>query len=202
MKVFSLLFCIVLLAAAAFAQSSATQPASPQPPDVQLVSFAFGQKTFTRLELRQIAPNSTATIPTGNLPVQAQFGGEPKPGREYYGYERQTDRTPYAFVSISNSGTKTVKAVDWEFVLPRFVKDKETVFFPVRSKQEIKPGATVELRQRLPRDDCGRGQAISYGTKFIMQTCGRQRPRATGWYQPGARITRVEYTDGSFWQRP
>ena len=190
---------VVLLLLATLQQSPA--PDSQSPPEIVILGFNFETKSHSRLEPTQI--NSRAgSIPVGNVPFRAELGGEPVRGGQYLAYKRQTFRNRYATVTLRNSGTKAVKAIDWEYILPRFVKGKEVDAYRVRSKAKLQPGATLTLSSLVPRDDCSGTFLNARGVQWISGTCRLGGTRTTAWYRQGARLKRIRYADGSVWQAP
>lgn len=79
-----------------------------------------------------------------------------------------------AAVVVKNIGSKTVTTVDWEYLL--FEKDATDPIkrYQVRNKKTIPPGEQAEL------------------TKEVTPKGQEQQ----------ARLTRIEYSDGTFWQAP
>ena len=79
-----------------------------------------------------------------------------------------------ASVVVKNIGSKTVTTVDWEYML--FEKDATDPIkrYRVRSKKTVPPGEQAEL------------------TKEVTPKGQEQQ----------ARLTRIEYSDGTFWQAP
>ena len=195
---------LLLAFAVALTGSAQTLPVSSlaQPAGLQVLGFSFSDKTSSRLELQSLTTGQNGYLQAGNLPVQAEFGVEPRRGREIYGYRRQTIHTEYANLIVKNSSGKTIKAVTWEYVLPRFVKGKEVAYWSVRSKVRLEPNQVQRLSQPLPYSTCRRQTLSQNGTEYTSQVCGRQHVLTTAWHPVSARIRRVEYTDGSSWQAP
>lgn len=196
----SLLLLFGILLGSEQAPAAGAQAPGP-PPGVEIVGFGFDRKSYSRLELTDVS-TQPGRIATGGF--RAEFGGEPAPGRQYAAYERRRGSTEYATFTVRNTGTKLVKTIDWEYVLPHFVKGKEVAWRSVRTKKTIPPGATLVLSQPLPFDNCRGGRYRSiYGIEQFARTCrSREKPKMTGWYRMGAAIRRIEYADGSVWRSP
>ena len=78
-----------------------------------------------------------------------------------------------ASVVVKNIGTKTVIAVQWEYLLFETGADEPIKRYRVESKKTIPPGEQAEL------------------TKEVTPK-GREQQ---------ARLTRIQYSDGTFWQQ-
>lgn len=79
-----------------------------------------------------------------------------------------------ASIVVKNIGTRTVTAVYWEYLLFETGGKEPIKRYRVQSKKIIAPGEQAEL------------------TKEVNPKGKEQQ----------ARITRIEYADGSFWQSP
>lgn len=85
-------------------------------------------------------------------------------------------------IEIKNTGSKTIKAIDWEYILPEMVPghDKGS---PVKFRgQDLKFRPDEKRKLTSP--------VHYYADKFV-----------TNFRLDTLRITRVEYEDGSSWQR-
>lgn len=90
-------------------------------------------------------------------------------------YDRGLGDSYTASVRAQNSGAKTITAVTWEYI---FYKNGQqlTPSFKFSNKIKIKPGQTVTLKSSYPL-----GQPKSQHS--------------------AARVLRIEYSDGTFWER-
>jgi hypothetical protein len=88
-----------------------------------------------------------------------------------------------AFLTVKNTSGKVIKAVEWEYLLVDPGNQQQLQRNKLLTKKEIKPGATAVLTERvkLPR-----------GRSSEPHNLVDQR----------ALLKRIEYTDGSVWQRP
>jgi len=87
-----------------------------------------------------------------------------------------------AKATLKNTGAKTVKAVWWDHIFTDAKEQKELKRYNLQSRQQIPPGETQTLARDVgidPKDN----------TRFI--TTGKQT----------IEITKIEYTDGSFWRQ-
>lgn len=88
-----------------------------------------------------------------------------------------------AFLTVKNLSGKVIKSVEWEYLLVDPGNQQQLQRNKLLTKKEIKPGATAVLTERvkLPR-----------GRSSEPHNLVDQR----------ALLKRIEYTDGSVWQRP
>lgn len=103
----------------------------------------------------EVAPVSSGSAPFGNLPAG----------------------TPAIFVAsivVRNIGTKTITAVDWEYLMFETGGKEPVKRYRVRSKKTILPGEQLELTKEV-------------------EPKGKEQQ---------ALISRLEYSDGSIWQQP
>jgi len=97
-------------------------------------------------------------------------------------------RTIYVFkytarVTLKNSGAKTIKSVSWDYVFADAKDQKELKRYKLQSRQQILPGQTQAVSRDVGLDPKDNTQHISIGKQSVE-------------------ITRIEYADGSVWQRP
>lgn len=106
--------------------------------------------------------------------------------------KRQTAPPRYAFmyrVSVKNTGTKVIKTLDWDYIF--FDKDSQTEVgrHQFTSQEKINPGKNKELNVFLPVPP----------TKTISVNELNKKERLS--LKEQVIIVRVEYSDGSVWQR-
>jgi hypothetical protein len=114
---------------------------------------------------------------------------------------RVINETQWVQLRVKNSGTKTIEAVEWDFAFPRLVNGQTVLRFDVSSQVEIKPGKKKTLKQVLPPG--ARGCEMVVVRADAGGVCGHplamRDPAAMN--QEAATIKRIEYADGSVWQR-
>jgi hypothetical protein len=99
----------------------------------------------------------------------------------------------YAFlykVSLRNNTNKTIKAIDWDYVFFSSNTQSETGHLEFTSDAKIGPGKTKELTVMAHRPPAR--------TVSIYELDRTERQGLDGQVV----IVRLEYTDGSIWQRP
>ena len=99
----------------------------------------------------------------------------------------------YAFrykVSVKNSGTKTIKSIDWDYIF--FERDSQTEIGRLQftSDEGVGPGKTKELNVLVRRPP----------TRTISVMALNKDERKT--LSDQVVVVRVEYTDGSVWPNP
>ena len=215
MKVLVGSLLIALLPLAALAQTADEKAASENksPQDVEIIKFEISVKRAPSLEESAVPRGDIGSIQQRNRddnlsgPPQDSMGlGSSTPRANSTGKNNErapTDTTTprydrtgqinqssdaywptdseaqksqynfYASLTIKNAGEKTVKAVSWDYVLTDPATKKEIKRYSFRGKKLLKPSESVTLKE-------------------IVKPTGAQRK---------AEIMRVEYSDGSVWQR-
>jgi hypothetical protein len=108
---------------------------------------------------------------------------------------RQRQKAParYVFIyrlSIKNTGARTIKAIDWDYIFLDAVSRSELGRQQFTSEEKIDPGKARELTIRIRKPPT---QTISVSSfeKNEREVLSEQ-----------VMVVRIEYTDGTFWQRP
>ncbi|MFN2510647.1 MAG: hypothetical protein ABR568_04295 [Pyrinomonadaceae bacterium] len=99
----------------------------------------------------------------------------------------------YAFlykVSLRNNTNKTIKAIDWDYTFFSSNTQSETGRLEFTSEEKIGPGKTKELNVMARRPPA---KTVSV---YALEKTERQG------LDGQVVIMRLEYTDGSIWQRP
>jgi hypothetical protein len=86
-------------------------------------------------------------------------------------------------IEVENTGAKTITAIDWEYILPEMVSGYEKGSHIKFRSDDLK--LRPEEKKKLTRP------VHHYANKFV-----------TNFRLNTLRILRVEYEDGSSWQRP
>lgn len=105
----------------------------------------------------------------------------------------QSSRPRYGFVYkvwVQNNGDKVIKAIDWDYVFIDKSAQIEVGRKQFTSEQKISPGKTKELQFFIP----------SPPTKTINLNALNRRERDG--LEEAVVVIRVEYSDGTAWQRP
>jgi hypothetical protein len=98
----------------------------------------------------------------------------------------------YAFlykVSVQNTSTKTIKAIDWDYVFSSGTSE-DTTRLEFTSEEKIGPGKTKELSVTARKPPA---QTISV---YALDKSERQG------LDGQVVVMRIQYSDGSVWQRP
>lgn len=183
----SLMTCA--LAAACFAQAAVT---GQSPPGVKVYSFDW--QISYRSEPRSGVPktpdyswndplyrerwNRERLRRAGNRVGDPDRLSMPEPSTP--GRARRTPRGFESSLQLANTGAKTITAVEWQHV---FYVDKEK-------------------RQELRRFDFRKEEKVLPGEqKFVAQTVSPGQVKLTSKPRQGVELVRVEYADGTVWQR-
>lgn len=109
---------------------------------------------------------------------------------------------------VRNTSSKTIRAIDWDFAFPRFEGEKLALRYDVFTKVEIKPGGKKSLKQQLPAgaSKCkvihvGGEEATDGKGKPFDSVCGEGIHDGSHLKQETVSVKRIEYSDGSVWQR-
>ena len=92
-------------------------------------------------------------------------------------------------VTLKNTGTKTIKAIHWDYLFFDSEKSEPLGQHTFRQLAKIRPGKSVELT----------GRSASPPTRVVNASKSDQ-PRAGLSEEISIRV--IEYEDGSTWQRP
>lgn len=111
-------------------------------------------------------------------------------------------------VTIKNTGAQGVKTLVWDFAFLRHEAGRPLFRYDVKSQVEIKPGGKKTLKQALPLG-AKRCQAIIVNpnaqegaAQTFEAVCGPGFMVPSQAEQETVSIKRIEYADGSVWQRP
>ena len=93
-------------------------------------------------------------------------------------------------VSIKNTGLKTIKAIDWDYVFFDPNTQNEIGRHQFTSEEKISPGKSKELNALIPKPPTGTISVYELNSK--ERTTLNER----------VLLMRIQYSDGSVWQRP
>jgi hypothetical protein len=136
-------------------------------PDLSIISFDWKYAGYQRVET-----------------LKENESGPTSDGSTSYKVSR---KTVYVFkytakVTLKNTGSKTIKAVSWDYVFTDTKEQKELKRYSLQSKQQILPNETQTLMRDVGLDPKENTRHISTGKQ-------------------GIEIIKIEYTDGSVWRR-
>ena len=133
-----------------------------------------------------------ANIPVGSTPMGVPLGDEPAGNRNLPARaEPGAASTYYLYkAKIRNTGTKQIRNVIWHFILIDSATETEVGRHRFIGKVSIKAGKSAELvaRSRTP--------------PARIVRAGKSSEELPGKHTERVMIERIEYDDGSVWQRP
>ncbi|MCI0392174.1 MAG: hypothetical protein MOB07_25870 [Acidobacteria bacterium] len=196
---------------------------SPDKPPVEIISHKIGAEYYPILDRPSLtAPPMTAE--TGDMPRtvneqlarqgRSKFGVPPEERRargRLRSYTRVIDNAQLVQVVIKNTEIKPIKTVEWDFAFPRYENGQLLSRYDVTTRAEIKPGGKKTLKYKLPpgAKRCEVVKVISEEnqpekTSVFEAVCGQgfHDPSLLKQKQEMISIKRIEYVDGTVWQRP
>ena len=115
-------------------------------------------------------------LENANSPKDSQNA---KPPRDGYRYK----------VLVSNAGTKTVRLIDWDYVFLDPNTRQEVARRQFTSEEKVRPGKDKEL------------EVFILSPPFLTVNAGASRTGEAPFVEQVI-LMRVEYSDGTVWQRP
>ncbi len=196
--------------------------AAPDKPVLEILSFKVGnnhnallerqpspfaadnpdmpQTEAERLARRNANMNPSSTNSPRKVSVAPIAPGDARAHGRLRSTIRVVDLAEWVNLSVRNASDKAIKAMVWDFAFPRYENNALLLRFEVTSKAEIKPGGKKTLKQKLP-PDAKKCQLISAETISMELVCGKGFNDPTQIKQEVVTIKRIEYADGSVWQR-
>ncbi|HKO45377.1 MAG TPA: hypothetical protein VJU84_19035 [Pyrinomonadaceae bacterium] len=101
-----------------------------------------------------------------------------KPGQAYYSYS----------VTLKNTGTKTVKTVLWAYVFTDTVLQEQVGRTVSENYVKLRPGKSVEM--------------VGYSSNHAVQVVNAKSAGTRNPIKEEVLILRIDYEDGTFWERP
>jgi hypothetical protein len=99
--------------------------------------------------------------------------------------------TTYVYkAKVTNNDTKTIRAIDWDYVFYDLTTEKEVARHPLKNDVKLQPGKSTEISRRTASPPTNVVDVTKTGKKIKEQ------------YAERVEIQRIEYDDGSFWARP
>jgi hypothetical protein len=175
--------------------AAAENKASPVKPPIEILGHKIGPEYYPMLDSRSSMAWQMAAE-NGDIP---RLPNEPSPspsdpkerraqGRPQSSYPRATAPPQLIQVVIKNTGAKSIKVVEWDFLFPHCENGQFVPRYDVTTMVKIKPGGKKTLKRRLSpgASRCEKPKVISIDEI---------------WKQERISIKRIEYVDGSVWQR-
>lgn len=136
---------------------------------------------------KKIASN----IPVGSTPMGTPLGDDPAGNRNLPAQNAPgTSSVHYLYeAKIKNTGVKTIRAIVWEYSLLDPDTKLEVGRHQFTGNMTVRPGKTVNLVGRSTKPPTGVVEVAKSGQTLPSK------------YQERVVIQRVEYDDGTFWQR-
>jgi hypothetical protein len=125
-------------------------------------------------------------------------------------YTRVINDAQYVQLVVKNNDLKPIKIVEWDFAFPRYENGLLLSRYDVLTNAEIKPAGKKTLRYKLPpgAKKCEVVKVISdenqpERVQTFEAVCGAgfNDPSLVKQRQETISIKRIEYADGSVWQR-
>ena len=202
MKTTVMLLVLVFLAISTLAQ---TPQDSSAPPGVAVVKYSWSKErinwegdpfggpveTFDNMRVR--TRNEKRVELNKGSAEEDRIKREAKADEANLAAARKQPPPRYVFlyeISIKNTGTKPIKAMDWDYVFFEAGTENETGRLQVTSEEKIGPGKSKELKIYTSK----RPSAIISAQKLNEKERSALSEQVV--------ITRIEYADGTVWQRP
>jgi len=204
MKVLYPLILIALAAAIANAQSPANSLAAP---GVEVTKFNWEKErigwerdpfsgpieNFDEVRARQRNERRIEDAKRGNSAEIDKIRQEAKADAANIATQHKATPSRYLFVykaTVKNSGNKVIKAIDWDYVFFERATENEIGRQQFTSEEKISPGKTKELIVTIRKPP----------TQTISLTALNKNE--AGSLDGHVIIVRIDYADGTSWQRP
>jgi hypothetical protein len=165
--------------------------ASADRPPVEILSHKIGHEYYPMLDGRSPTASPMAAE-NGDIPRLPNEPNTPKGRRAQGGphssYPRATAYPQLIQVVINNTGAKPIKVVEWDFLFPHCENGHFVPRYDVTTMVKVKPGGKKTLKRRLSP-----GASGCVMPKVISIDEIQKQERIS--------IKRIEYVDGSVWQR-
>lgn len=228
-KAWILLAVISTIDIAVTAQTQPSTQAPPEKPQVEIIRHKIGTDYYPMLDRPSLTTPSMAAEngdlpmtenerisrsrnrnPSNKLPSAPIAPGDTRSRGRLSSYTRIIDTAETIQVELKNSNSKAIKAVEWDFAFPRYENGQLVLRYDVTTKVEIKPGGKKTLKHKLPtgakkcevvkviRDE---NQPDKISTFEAVCGQGFHDPSLLNQNQETITIKRIEFVDGSVWQR-
>jgi len=199
-------------------------PVSPNKAPIEIISHKIGSDYYPMLDRPNSMSAENPDMPiteaerlarqrtrSNNKNVTAPIAPEDKRSRgKLYSYTRVIDNAELVQVVIKNSESKAIKSVDWDFAFPRYENGQLLSRFDVTTQIEIKPGSKKTLKHKLSpgAKKCevvkvinDENQPEKVNTFEAVCGAGFHDPSLLKQRQETVSIKRIEYADGTVWQK-
>ena len=175
--------------------AAAENKASPDVPPIKILSHKIGPEYYPMLDSRSSIASSMAAenadvprLPNEPSPSPGTPEERRRQGRLGSSPLRGAGNATLVQVVIKNTGAKLIKVVEWDFLFPHCENGQFVPRYDVTTMAKIKPGGQKTLKRRLSP-----GASRCEMPKVINIDEIRKQERIS--------IKRIEYVDGSVWQR-
>lgn len=201
MKYLNLFLLVLLLATAANAQTSSVPESAP---DLTVLQAKWHKEVYIpalyddpmqinqqqddlRIEKKIITKENKIRVSGGQSPL-------PTPSKEVYSSiqePHQTERSvSYIYeAKVKNTGTKTIRKIVWQYSFVNPETGEEINRHSYMQKLSLRPGKIADLT--------GVSTSAPSGVVEVTKT-DKMRNK----YEERVTVFRIEYEDGTFWQRP
>lgn len=202
MKCLNLLLLLLLLAGAANAQTSPAPSAGA--PGLTVLQAKWHKSVYIpalyddpmqvnqqqddlRIEKKIITKENKIRVSGGQAPL-------PTPSKEVYSSTQdqpETGRTVnYIYeAKVKNTGEKTIRKIIWQYSFINPETGEEINKHPYAQKLTLRPGKTADLT----------GVSNMAPSEVVEVT---KTDKVRNKYEERVKVFRIEYEDGTFWQRP
>lgn len=204
MKYLILPLLLVLTAMSSFAQSSNE---SPNAPGLDVIRFSWSKErvgwerdpfsgpieNFQEVQARTRNERRIQDAKRGGGPDVDKIKTEAKADAANIATQHKTVSPRYVFmykVTVKNSSSKTIKSIDWDYVFLDRASESELGRREFTSEEKVSPGKSKELII----------VSLKPPTQTISLTALNSNERDA--MIERISLVRIEYTDGTAWQRP
>jgi hypothetical protein len=205
MKHFSLALLFALAATVSNAQSVST---SSEPPGAEVTRFSWSKErigwekdpfggpieNFDEVRARTRNEKRIEDAKRGNSAEIDKIKREARAdAANIDAKHKNTTRSRYVFVykaTVKNSSNKAIKSIDWDYIFLDRSTDTEIGRQQFTSEEKISPGKTKELTITITKPP----------TQTISLTALNNNERGT--LNGQVVLMRIDYADGTSWQRP
>ena len=204
----SRLLCLVLLSLLITSFADAQSPAREQNPvEVTVLKFSWNRErigwerdpfggpleNFDEMRARSRNERRILDAKKGGSSIEVdKLKREARVDEAIIAKQHQNTRGRYGFVykvSLQNSGVKAIKSIDWDYVFVDSLTGNEVDRRQFSSEEKLAPGKTKDMRFFIPSPPT---QAISVNSLNKSERDGLGESVV---------IMRIEYVDGSVWER-
>lgn len=204
MKYLGVILLLALTASASRAQLSST---SPTPPGIEVVSFNWSKErvgwekdpfrgpieNFDEVRARTRNEKRIEDAKRGNSNEVDKIKREARADAANIEAQHKSTPSRYVFVYkaiIRNAGAKAIKSIDWDYVFLDRTNETEIGRQQFTSEEKIAPGKARELTVVISKPPTHTISVTALNTNERDGLSGR------------VIIVRIDYTDGTNWQRP